>query len=447
MGLRSLARSRLGTGGRGVLSIATPTVGGQLLLLVTAPVLARLYGPADFGVFTVVATLATMLGAVAALRFEQAVPLPAREHDAYGLVALGLGAALLTGAAGTVVVAAAGDAVAAAFGQPRLRSWLWAVPPTAAAMGALLVLNQLAIRHRRYGAIGRRNLLQSVSMLLTQLGTGAAGLRPGGLVLGLGIGQVAGTLMLLPGARLGDPGVRRARGWRQLCDTAHRYRRFPLVLAPSGLLNALGLQLPVLLIALWYGDAVAGWLGLAQRVLAAPATLLGAAVAQVYLGEFARAARGDVERARSIFLRASRKLALIAVPAAAVVIVAAPSAFTVLFGAAWANGGAYAQALAVGTAAHFVASPLSQTVVVLGRPGRQFAWDAGRLLLVTGAVLGTALAGAPARYAVWAFGVAAAVAYAVSWLVSLRTVTDAARAAGRERDAEPRRLVRQGEPG
>ncbi|MDM4718314.1 oligosaccharide flippase family protein [Micromonospora sp. WMMA1363] len=443
MRLRAALRSRLTVGRRGVLSIASGTVGGQLLLLAAAPALARLYGPADFGVFTVIATLVATLGTVAAFRFELAVPLPEEDRHAYGLVALGLTCALLTAVGGTVVVALAGGAVAVAFGQPALRTWLWLVPLASAAMGCLLVLNQLAVRHRRYGSIGRRNLLQSVSMLLTQLLAGVAGFRSGGLALGLGVGQAAGALMLLPNAHLRGAQARAAWRPRELWRTARRYRRFPLVLAPSGLINVLGLQLPVLLIAYWYGSTAAGWLGLTQRVLAAPAALLGVAVAQVYLGELSRAARETPEQARLIFFGASRRLALIALPGAVAVVVGAPALFRLLFGDGWAGSGAYAQALAIGTAAHFVASPLSQTLIVFGRQGLQLTWDVGRVLVVTGAVGLTVLTGGSALTAVWAFGLSAAVTYGASWLLALRTVVGAGRAARSAGVAESRELARQ----
>ncbi|WP_431881151.1 lipopolysaccharide biosynthesis protein [Micromonospora chalcea] len=433
MGLRAAVRSRLTVGTRGVISIASGTVGGQLLLLAAAPVLARMYGPTDFGVFTVISTLVATLGTVAAFRFEMAVPLPAQERGAHGLVALGLCAALLTGLVGTTLVALLGEAVVAAFDEPALRTWLWLVPWAAAAMGSLLVLNQMAVRGRRYAAIGRRNLLQSITMLLIQLGAGAGGVRSGGLALGLAGGQVAGALMLLPQARLGSAEARAARRPRELWRTALRYRRFPLVLAPSGLLNVLGLQLPVLLVAYWYGSMTAGWLGLTQRVLAAPAALLGVAVAQVYLGELARAARDSAERARLIFLGASRKLALIALPGAVLVVVAAPALFSALFSTEWANSGSYAQALAISTAAHFVSSPLSQTLVVFGRQGLQLIWDVSRVVLVSGAVAVSVFTGASALAAIWTFGAAAALAYAVLWFMSLRTVTVASRAARRRR--------------
>jgi O-antigen/teichoic acid export membrane protein len=410
------------------------SAGGQVLALAAVPLLSRLYSPDDFGVFTVISALVASIGTVAAFRFELAVPLPERERDAHALVTLGLAAAFITAVLGTAAVAVMGDAVAAIFDQPKLRPWLWLVPPTAAAMGIAHLLNQLAIRQRHYGSIGRRNFFQSLTILLTQLAAGAAGLRSGGMALGLGVGQVAGALSLLPSARLGGAEARASRNRRGLWEIALRYRRFPLLLAPSGLLNVLGHQLPILLIAYWYGGAVAGWLGLTQRVLAMPIALVGAAVAQVYLAELSRAARANSGRARSIFLGASKKLALIAAPGLLVVVVIAPAVFSVLFGEEWESSGVYAQAMAVYMATQFVVSPPSQTLVVLGRQGLQLAWDTSRILLVTGAVSATALGGASAVTAIWWFAVSTAVAYGGLWLMSLRVVSQQA---ARVDDLEP----------
>ncbi|MEH0825572.1 MULTISPECIES: lipopolysaccharide biosynthesis protein [unclassified Micromonospora] len=416
-------RARLTANRRGVLSIALGSAGAQVLALAAAPLLSRLYSPEDFGVFTVIAALVTTIGTVAALRFELAVPLPERERDAYGLVVLGMAAAFGTAVLGAVVVLSSGDVVATLFGQPALQSWLWLVPPAAAGTSAVLVLNQLAVRHRRYASIGRRTLLQSLASTLTQIGAGIAGMRSGGLALGLGVGQVAGVFALLHTAGLRGTEAQAGRRGQQLVAVARRYCRFPLLAAPSGLLNVLGLQLPILLIAYWYGGAVAGHLGLTQRVIAVPAALVASAVAQVYLAEIARAVRNADPHGRAIFIRVSRKLALVAAPSALVLLVGAPWIFSVLFGEQWGSSGVYAQALAVYTAAQIVASPLSQTLVVFERQGLQLIWDAARFLLVTGVVSGVALSGASAVTAVWSLGIAGTLAYAASWLLSLRAVT------------------------
>lgn len=421
-GLQRRLAVRLSSSRRGALAIFGGTAAGQALALVSAPVLSRLYSPSNFGVFTVLSSLVAIVGTVAALRFELAVPLPERERDAHGLVALGLMSTGLTFVLTSAVVAFAGTRLAQAFDQPDLMPWLWCVPVTSTVMGAYLVLNQLAIRHRRYGAIGRRNVLQSVAMVATQVAAGLTGLKAGGLILGLGVGQATSAVSLVSGSGLFSAEARDGRQRHRLRQIAGRYRRFPLVLAPSGLLNVMGLQLPVVLIAYWYGSSVAGWMGLTQRVLSLPVMLVGTAIAQVYLAELARAARDDLERANKLFVVASQRLLLVAVAAALVFIVLSPLLFGLVFGAQWKTSGEYAQALAVSLAAQLVAVPVSQTLIVFERQTTQLGWDAGRLALMTGAVSVCYFLGGSALTAIWTYGVSSAVAYTVSWGLSLQTI-------------------------
>ncbi|MEE3920660.1 hypothetical protein V2I01_27755 [Micromonospora sp. BRA006-A] len=75
------------------------------------------------------------------------------------------------------------------------------------------------------------------------------------------------------------------------------------------------------------------------------------------------------------------------------------------------------------------------------RQALQLVWDAGRVVVVAGAVSVVALAGGSPLTAVWAFGVSGALAYGVGWLMSLRVVTAAGRDHGRPRPAP--RLVPQ----
>ena len=415
---RRLSPSKLG-----IFSIVGGTAAAQVFGLCTMPLLSRLYSPGDFGVYAVLSALVVTFGTVGALRFELAIPLPSRERDAHSLASAGLWAALALALVGTVGVAVGGDRLSAAFNQPNLMPWLWIVPASGALMSSCLVLNQLAIRQRRFGSVGRRYLAQSVSMVLTQLATGGAGIKPGGLILGLGLSQIFGAVSLTHGAGLRSQEAYEGRNFTRLRAVVSRYRRFPILLAPSGLLNVLGLQLPIILIAYWYGSQVVGWLGLAQRVLAVPVTLLGTAIAQVYLAELSRAVRGDLIRARQLFMRGTRTLVPVAAVLLLALILSGPWVFSWVFGEEWRQSGEYARALSVGLAAQMVGSPLSQTLIVLERQGLQFTWDAFRVVLISGAVVAAAWAEASPLTAIWLVGGLSAAFYCLSWYLSYRCLT------------------------
>lgn len=407
---------------RGVLAIAGGAAGGQLVAVAASPILTRLYSPEDFGVFSVLLSITVTLGSIGALRYELAVVLPESDRDALSLVFVGLVSAAAIAVLGTVAVAFLGSDVAGAFGQTALMPWLWFVPAMSALMASYLLMNQVAVRQRRYAASGRRVFLQSSIGAVGQIGLGATGFGAGGLLAGFGLGQLAASASLLRGSGMGAGVARAALSRHSLRAVAKRYRRFPLILAPSGLINVLGLQAPILLMAYLYGPAVAGWLGMTQRVLAIPMALVGAAIGTVYVGELSRAWRADPRRAEAMFLRSTRILSLVAVPITIGLVVLGPWLFSFAFGSEWAESGEYARALAIALAAQLVVSPLSQTLIVTEHQGLQLSWDVTRLMLVAGAVVGGYSLGASPLATLWALSISSVVLYLLGWLLSWRSL-------------------------
>lgn len=410
---------------RGLIAIMSGVAGGQLLALLASPILGRLYPPLEYGPFAVINAAVIPLGTIAALRLELAIPLPWREGMARDVARLGLQLCAAFGGVGLVLAWFAKDPLASALGQSHAVASLvpW-VPVIAGEVGAFAILNQLAIRQKAYGAIARRSLLQAAATVIAQIAAGLAGLGAQGLALGLAIGQGVGVATLAVSIRAlpGSQATVHASAGRIL----RRFRSFPLLLAPAGLLNSLGLQAPVLLASALFGVEVSGWLGMTQRILALPIGLLGTTMAQVYLGEFGEAKRTGSNQLVSLFTRTSRRLVLIGVGIAAIVMLVGPYAFSLVLGSRWETSGLFARALAIGLVAQMVASPLSQTLIVMEKNLQQFVWDVARLAACGGAVyLGYRL-GYSATTTMWLLGVATALMYAIVWYLSWRAVTTAA---------------------
>lgn len=411
----------LSTARRGLLSIIGGTAGGQVIAFVCAPLISRLFAPAEYGPFAIVNAAILPLATAAALRLDMAIPVPDDDDEALRLASLGL---RLVAALGAILAMIAWvlrlELVDLLHLQmdPTLLVW---IPVVAALMGSFMMLNQVAIRWRMYGAIGRRNLLQASVVSLAQIAAGAAGWGAHGLALGLAVGQLAGVLSLAGSIRGRVPLTTRKSGPSD-ATMLRRYKSFPLLMAPSGLINALGLQAPVLLMAALYGSTVAGWLGMTQRILSLPIALVGVALSQVYLGEFSAAKRaGSVDLGR-LFMRASARLGAAGVVLALGLVVLAPTAFAWVLGEEWRVSGDYARALAVASALQLVASPLSQTLIVMGRLKTQAAWDCARLALCTGVVATVHTTGQSAQVSILWLGSSIAISYAASWLLSWRSL-------------------------
>ncbi|MDT0183368.1 oligosaccharide flippase family protein [Microbacterium sp. ARD31] len=402
--------------GRAVLAIISWTALGHLIALGVTPFLTRLYEPAEYGTFAFLVAVAAVLGTIPALRYEFAVPLPPEDDDARALV---YGGFVLTAVFLLVAIPIAGFVAANGWigGHVGAGDLLPFVPVLAAVYALFRLLNQWAIRQRQYSRSGRRNFLQSGATAVAQLGSGIGGASTPGLWWGTVAGQSLGVLSLMHKSGLGGP-PRPADVLRNL----RRYLRFSLVLAPSGLINALGIYVPVIMLTTLFSVSDAGTFGLAQQLLAVPLALVGQAIAQVYLGELSRRTRANASDLLPLFRSVSRRLTLIATLLLLVLLTLTPTAFSLVLGDEWRTSGYMAQALGISVSAQFVASPLSQTLIVTEQSVVQLAWDVARLVVtVTAFLVGHELEWS-ALECVWAYSTVSAGMYAVSWLLSRRSL-------------------------
>ncbi len=407
---------------KGGLSIVAATGSAQLLTLGAAPILARLYEPSSFGTLTIVTALAAMLVSFASLRFDLAIPLPPSDSSAVKLLRIGLlsSVAICLLACGAIITFH--DDLEFAVGA-EATPWLWAFPAAALSISAAQLLNQMAIRKRLYGLVAQQSVLRTLVTLASQFSIAAVA-GPLGLLVGFIVGPAASAGLI--GFKLRNQLVSlSADGTGR--EVARRFRRFPLQLAPAGFLNAAGLQAPLLLIAAQYGSVVVGILGLIQRLLTLPGTILGQAIAQVYLGQISGMRRDAGGGAFELFKRTSRRLTLMSAAGVLLTLAFSPLLGNIL-GPGWQTSGAFARAMALGVAAQLVVSPVSQTLVVLQRTGLQLTWDTARFAATIGTIQVCVVFGATPLQCVWAYSIATTLMYALLWAITYQAL----RAAGRE---------------
>ncbi|GAA4999024.1 lipopolysaccharide biosynthesis protein [Actinopolymorpha pittospori] len=372
---------------RGVVEIVLGTVLGQGLLAIASPLLSRLYTPADFALLQIFTGVVSMGAVLASLRLELAIPLARDVRETRAVLRAGL--------FGTVVVAVLvwllGLATAGLWAVGTtlvdLRSSWWLVPLTVAAIAVFQLVSAVLVRAERYRDIAGRNAVQGVGTAAAQIGLGLAGTRPLGLLLGMSIGRAAGLVSiarngLFPRAA-GEPRTRVTAG--EMVAAVSHFRRFPLLTTWAALLNNAGQYAPYLVFTLTYGQNPTGYLAFTTRLLAVPVTVVGQAVAQVFLGRGASAQRGATGELPRLTWLAVRRLALLGLAPAVLLSVIGPWVFGWVFGGQWERAGQYAQVLAVAFLAQFVASPISNVFNLVERQGLALVWEVVRLALVIGA--------------------------------------------------------------
>ena len=346
---------------RAVLTLASASAAGQLIMLAVTPVLTRLYTPEAFGVLAVFSSLMGVVLVVSSLRYELAIPLPRSDRNAAQLLVLALLINLGTAVVIVIAVLLLRHKVAAWMQTPAMANLLWLLPIAIVTAGSYQALNFWAVRNRDYKRIARTRISQGIANAMVQVVGGLAGLGPLGLVSGQVVGQSVGVSRLAKGIGLrrfwqrskGSP----LRSWALM--KAHQ--RFPKYDVPAAGVNAMSAQLPNFVLGVLFSPTVAGFYYLAERVLGTPMSMVGQAVAQVLYGQ----SREDIQS--GVLCHTVRRvllvLTLIVAPPALCIFVFAEPVFVLIFGEAWRQAGIYAGWLVIGLAVQFVYSPLSMVLM------------------------------------------------------------------------------------
>lgn len=403
---------------RNVSMLAGSRALAYVVVLAASPLLTRLYTPEDFGTLAVFGSVLGLTGTLVTCRYEIAIPLPRDEAVAANLLTLALIILVtLCGFFSLGLVLLGGHLVLWTNAQA-LRPYLWLLPLSLTGAGLYQVLNFWALRCKTFTTIAHTRLAQGVGTVASQLSIGLIALGPLGLLVGDAVGRAAGSGTL---ARLvwND----RERIFSKVTGSgmiaaARRYRRFPLLSGGSSLLNAGGLLLPALLLAAFYGPAVAGLFALALKVIGIPTVLLGEAIGQVFMSEGSRTLRENPEDLGKLFRKTATVLLLVGPVPICLFSFVAPQAFALVFGESWLAAGEYGQLLALAFAAGFVAYPLTSMLDILERQDWELAWVCGRLALVVGGLFAAHSLGLSARGAVMIYAVATFISYVANFVLA-----------------------------
>lgn len=365
----------------------------QVILGLTLPITTRLYSPADFSLLAVFAGLVSILSVSICLRYDVAVALPEDDRDSAALVVLasGLAAALSLVVAMPILIAP--DWAARSIGQAGLAPFLWLAPVASLLAGCYSALQFWYVRRKAFGPIARNRVGQALASSATQIAFGLARSGPVGLLAGQTINNGAGGLKL--GYRFLREGHGRAGSeTARIARVASAYRRFPAFSTFEALANSAAIYLPIIMLGAWSAGPEAGYLMLGMYALQVPMSLVGTAIAQVYMS------RGPEERRAgrlgTFTVETLGGLMQAGVGPLICLGIAAPALFGLVFGHQWMRAGELVSWMTPWFVFQFLSSPLSLALHISNRLATALGLQVFGLVLRTGAVfLATLLPGRP----------------------------------------------------
>ena len=201
-----------------VLKLVTGTTIAQVITILAAPVITRLYGPEAFGLLTLFASITSIIGVVACMRYEMAIMLPKTDEEAANLLGLCLLCVAVVSGLTVPALYFGGDAILSMLRAPGLEPYLILVPVFVFISGVFLALNYWNSRTKHFG---RLSVARITSSLAAALGAGDLPDRRGEV-----------EHLYLPGPRKDIPGQHRvaktANSVNRRCRTDNERRRIPV---------------------------------------------------------------------------------------------------------------------------------------------------------------------------------------------------------------------------
>jgi len=386
---------------RNVLFLGACAVGSQLILFGTLPVLARLYAPAAFGVYTIFLGVAAIAGVFAGLRYDSAAVLPRLDGGALALANLVL--LLGTGVALVILAIAAG---LQATGIDRVGGTSLMLLGAATAAAVLVGAVQRATiawctRAGRFAWLGANQLALNGAMVLLQILLAAP-------LAGSGLGLIAGNVaaLVLSATALvllvrRDSGGRLFARWsvRHMAAEARRYRNFPTYMVLYALAGTVRERVLHFMLGYFAGAGFLGRFAMASRLVGAPNSLAYSAVSPVFYSYASRAPVAQVARLAAALVELSLVVML---PPFVFAMAEAELLATAVLGPRWAGTGEFILLLALPMLVLAATSWLDRLFDVHQRQRVALALEGGYTVLSLTVVAGLLVADQP-RVAVAVF--------------------------------------------
>lgn len=395
---------------KNVLVVMTGTALAQIITFALMPIVTRIYGPEPIGVLGTFTAVTSILSPLVALTYPIAVVLPKSDKKARSVVKLALSITTLNGLFFIAIMFLFNEMIIELFNLHTISSYVYLIPIFLFLTGLLQVMEQWIIRTKHFALKAKTAVLQSLFINGSKIGVGLFYPLSASLIIIQTAGLLFRTSLMF---FMSDKTVLNRTEKHTIVDlksAALEHRDFPKYRAPQAFINAMSQGLPVLMFAIFFGSAIAGFYSLGRQALNVPVSLVGKAVQDVFypkVNEFSN----DKRSITPIVWKAVAGLFALGIIPFGFIIIFGPWVFSFIFGQEWYTAGEYARWIAFVSLAMLMTRPIIATIPVINiQRTFLFVEIVGTIGKVLALVLGIYLFEEPI-YAVASFSIASVMMY------------------------------------
>ncbi len=406
---------------KNVLVLLTGTGLGQFITLLASPILSRIYSPAEYGVFTLFVSTASMMAAISAARYDLAIMLPKSTNHAINVLMLAVyicisfSLSLLT-VAGLVGLLVYFKVITLSL---LMSQWIWFFPFLVFLLGIQQIFNYWLIRNKQYREVAITRITNSASNNGLAILFGLLKFREWGIFLSNFIGQIIYFFNLFYFVRKLSKADLQYVSSKKIKAKAEEYKEFPRTSISQAIVDMFQINGIVYFLPIFFSIVEVGYYSRALIVLQAPISLLGNAFSQVFYQNASEVhhAKGDL---RPLITSTIKKSVFVILPICILLMLFGPLLFSFVFGNQWEESGHYSRILALWLLFDFIRICVSSIPLILNKQRRFFLISIlGPIILLLSMWMGYLMNDVHLALLLFAVGQSCLILYLLTWIYKI----------------------------
>lgn len=354
---------------KNILSVFTASTITQLIPIISAPILTRIYTPNDYGILGILMSIISLFSVFSTLGYSNAIIISKTNEEANNVVGLCLKNLLVVTVLSLIIIKLFGDFIANYFNIKNYHTLLYLTPISLFLTGISTIFSLLATRYQYFKLLSSNRVYTSVISVIFSILIGLAYKSLFGLLIGFIISQLISSLILLffLEKKQQMPTLLEFLKY-QTKLVAKNYKNFPKYVLPADFINNFYNLIPTFVLSSYAvsPQVAVGFYNMSNRILGLPIGLISNSIGDVFK-QRAASDYNEFGSCRPIFIKTFKALLISSIIPFATLIIFGADIFAFAFGEKWRGAGEYSQILGVMFFFRFIISPLTYVFYIANK--------------------------------------------------------------------------------
>ena len=348
---------------------------GELLVILSVPVISRIYTPKEIGIFMFFFSISDILSNIVIGKYESAIIISKNKKEAINIVISTISLTLINSVILSLFFLFFGKYFINYFGFNDISEFSFlSIPLLITSLNFYKIIDHWNNYNRNYLIMAYSKFLQKVLLVTIQIIFSFFGFF--GLLIGRFISQIlSGFYLLIRSLHLISNFNFKELSIKSNFDTLKKYSEFPIFYLPSNLSNRISYNLPNITFSKLFNTEITGLYSLSYRLLASPMGIIMSAIGQVFYKEASVIHTKNTKKLYTFLKNFYLNTFLIGIIPFAILFFISPYLFPIILGDEWKMSGIYIQLLIPWLFLVFLNSPVTSILIILKKQKELFYYE------------------------------------------------------------------------